>query len=101
MGIILVVALLVAGATSARITASSESAFVHGAGYVVGVLAGTAVAVLLSYVLWLFDAAVTAGGGTVVTSLAYGLLVSLIGSAAGTFLARRRAATRRGAPPLP
>ena len=99
MGIILVVAFLLAAVTSAGITARSVSPFVHGAGYVVGVLAGAASAVALSYVLWLTDAAVTAGGGTLVSSLGYGLLVSLVGSAAGTFFARRRQA--RGVRPVP
>lgn len=89
MGLLIVVALAVSAAVAGFLAARSTTGFARGAVFVVGVVAGTVAAVLVSYVVWAVDPASSAG--TVLEAVGTGLLVSLVGSGAGLLFARYRA----------
>jgi hypothetical protein len=96
MGLLIVAALAVSAVVAWFLATRSASRFVHGAALVVGAVAGTAAAVLVSYVVWAVDPASAAG--TVLEAVGTGLLVSLVGSGAGLVTARLLA--RRTRPPI-
>lgn len=89
MGLLIVAALAISAVVAWYLAARSASGFVHGAAFVVGVVAGTAAAVLVSYVVWAVDPTSTAG--TVLEAVGTGLLAGVVGSGAGLLVGRRGA----------